>query len=93
MDVQQLKQLPEDIHRRCDESRAQGFRFLDRLVADFESGANRFNQNGEALFGVLEGDACVAVGGVNRDPLSTDTGIGRVRRVYVRREHPRPTAC
>jgi GNAT superfamily N-acetyltransferase len=67
------------------ESRREGFRFLERLRADLESGANRFDAPGEALLGVYRDAELVAVGGLNRDPYSRDAGTGRLRHLYV---HP-----
>ncbi|MBD0318936.1 MAG: GNAT family N-acetyltransferase [Gemmatimonadetes bacterium] len=67
------------------ESRREGFRFLDRLHADFESDANRFDAPGEALLGVYRGSALIAVGGLNRDPYVGDARTGRLRHLYV---HP-----
>jgi len=65
------------------ESRAEGHNFVDRLVDDFMDGSNRFDQPGEALFGVYAGGQLVAVGGLNRDPYLPDENAGRVRHVYV----------
>ncbi len=36
---------------------AEGFRFLTRLIAEWESGANRFDEQGECLLG------CFTTGG------------------------------
>lgn len=64
-------------------ARAEGFRHIDRLLDDFESGANLFDLLGEVLFGVWSEGSLVGVGGLNRDHYVE--GAGRVRRVYV---HP-----
>lgn len=65
------------------EARAQGFRFLDRFVAAWESGANRFDRPGECLLGALEGNALRAIGGISHDPYVTGGGTGRLRHLYV----------
>ena len=62
-------------------ARGEGFRFLDRLKVDWESGALRFEGEGEALLGVSCGGRMIAVGGVRQQ----SEGVGRVSRVYV---HP-----
>jgi GNAT superfamily N-acetyltransferase len=73
----------------CAEARAEGYNFLDTLVREWETSANRFDAPGEILLGCLEktnfdaGDL-VAVGGLNRDPFAGLPEIGRLRRVYVR---------
>ncbi|WP_158584016.1 GNAT family N-acetyltransferase [Salinibius halmophilus] len=63
------------------------FNFIRRLIVDFDSGNNRFDQQGEALFVVLDGRRLVAIGGVNIDPFESASGVGRVRRVYVLPEY------
>src|SRR5262245_61334172 len=65
------------------ESREQGFKFLDTLVRDYVSGANRFELPGEALFGIYDESGLLAVGGLNLDPFLHDLHVGRVRHVYV----------
>ena len=65
------------------ESAAEGFQFLTTLQAEWQSGANRFSQPGEGLFGAFEDGILIAVGGLSRDPFLTDPTIGRIRRIYV----------
>ena len=84
MEVVKLEQLPlDDLEPLVQESLAQGFDFVQRLVDDYLCGANRFERPGEALFGVYEGGRLIAVGGLNRDPYLADGHTGRVRHVYV----------
>lgn len=66
------------------EARAEGYNFIDTLVDDGASGANRFNGPGEAFFGCFDEGVLVAVGGPNVDPFAGDPQTGRIRRVYVR---------
>jgi GNAT superfamily N-acetyltransferase len=66
------------------EARAEGYNFVETLVADWASGANRFDAPGEALFACFEDGRLVAVGGLNVDPFAGDAQVGRIRRVYVR---------
>lgn len=68
------------------EARAEGYRFVDRLIDDWESGRNRFSEPGEKLLGVFAGGDLVAVGGLNRDPYVQRENVGRLRHIYV---HPR----
>lgn len=65
------------------ESRTQDHRFIDRLVAEYADGTNRFALPGEALYGVYCRERMIAVGGLNRDPFLVDSDVGRVRHVYV----------
>lgn len=66
-----------------EESESEGFRFLRRLLDDWNSGENRFSQPGEALFVADCVGQIVAVGGLNIDPYADDPTVGRVRRFYV----------
>ena len=71
------------------ESEQQGFRFVRRLVEEWESGANRFDGPGEALFVARVGNDVVGVCGLNVDPHADDPKIGRVRHLYVLVPHRR----
>jgi len=66
------------------EAVAEGFRFLTRLIAEWETGTNRFDQAGECLFGAFRNGRLIAVGGLSCDPFA-GPGTGRLRRVYVAR--------
>jgi GNAT superfamily N-acetyltransferase len=66
------------------EAKAEGYGFIERLVNEWESGANRFEGPGEVLSGQMEEDQLVAVGGLNCDPFAGSAAIGRIRRIYVR---------
>jgi GNAT superfamily N-acetyltransferase len=80
-----LDHLPlDDLHPMLEESRAQGFGFLDRLVDEYDRGINRFDKPGEGLFGVYSGGEMIAIGGLNHDPYLGQSDVARVRRVYVR---------
>jgi hypothetical protein len=53
IEIIRLEQLPmHDLQPLLEESRVQGFEFLDRLVAEYVNNINRFGKPGEALFGV-----------------------------------------
>lgn len=64
-------------------SQAEQFRFLQRLEEDWDSGANRFDDEGECLLGAVAGENLRALGGLNRDPYAQESGVGRLRHVYV----------
>ena len=65
------------------ESLLQDFDFMRRLIDDYTSGANRFDQTGEALFGAFANRQLIGVCGLNRDPYLDDPQVGRVRHLYV----------
>src|SRR4051812_6289699 len=65
------------------ESEQAGFRFIRRLVEEWDVGANRFDRPGEALFGARTRGQLVGVCGLNVDPYAADERVGRVRHLYV----------
>lgn len=82
--ITRLRELP---HERfavlLAESEASGYRFLRRVIDEWDSGANRFARDGEALFAAQIGGRLVGVCGLSIDPYLDDPRIGRVRNVYV----------
>ncbi|WP_339543251.1 GNAT family N-acetyltransferase [Pseudomonas sp. JAI120] len=82
LSIRRLDELPDEIHTLEAQAIAEGFRFLTRLITEWEAGANRFEQPGEYLLGVFCQKQLIAVGGVSRDPYAGST-VGRLRRVYV----------
>lgn len=84
--IRQTVVLPDELSELAVQARHEGFRFLDRLITEFESGSNLFAKQGEALFEARKGGALVGIGGLNHDPYvasATGLGIGRIRRLYV----------
>lgn len=81
--VRLQKLSPVEMEPLLYESHAQGFRFVDTLVEEYENGANRFDRPGEALYGVYQEKRLIAVGGLNRDPYLAANNVGRVRHLYV----------
>ncbi|MGX1195306.1 GNAT family N-acetyltransferase [Metabacillus sp. SLBN-84] len=90
MIVRRMNRLQkEQITPLLEESKSEGFRFVERLVHDFQTGKNKFSLPGEALFGVFHHDKLIAVGGLNRDPYDQDERMCRIRRFYVGKEYRR----
>ncbi|WP_257304716.1 GNAT family N-acetyltransferase [Geothrix campi] len=71
------------------ESEVEGFGFVSRLRDEWYSSRNRFDQPGEAFFTARVQGQLVGVCGLSRDPYSVQAGVGRVRRLYVRKEFRR----
>jgi ribosomal protein S18 acetylase RimI-like enzyme len=65
------------------EASVQGFAFLDRLVAEWESDRNRFDRLGECFIGAYTGERLVAIGGLSSDPYIEASDFGRLRHLYV----------
>lgn len=69
-----------------EESEAEGIFPLGRLVREWGTGENRFDQPGETLFAAVDEDSrLLGVCGLNRDPYLDDPDVGRVRHLYVAR--------
>ena len=80
--VEDLNSL--DITRLVQESEEEGYRFVTRLVNEFEDGSNVFDKTGEVLLCVKKNDGTVvAIGGINQSPFSQESEEGRLRRFYV----------
>jgi len=84
-----LNDLPASLGDLAADAEREGHRFLGRLTREWESGLNRFDRPGEALFAALEDDRLVGVGGLSVDPYENDSRVGRVRHLYVLPEHRR----
>ncbi len=85
--ISRVNVLPDDLAELAEHARSEGFRFLDRLTADFYSATNTLSAPGEAFFEVRDEGKLVGVGGLNRDPYVGAGTVGRVRRVYVEPAH------
>ncbi|MFS0864388.1 GNAT family N-acetyltransferase [Fredinandcohnia sp. 179-A 10B2 NHS] len=90
-EVKQINNLLNfDLDIIVNQSKQEGFRFVERLINDYRNGSNTFDHCGEGLFGVFnEEGVLVAIGGLNKDPFSNGQYIGRVRRFYVCEEYRR----
>lgn len=84
MKIEKIRALPGDIHNLANESQADGFRFLKRLVDDFSNGTNRFDGIGEVLLAAREQGHLIAIGGINNID-----GVARLRRFYVSKAYRR----
>lgn len=76
-----VDRLPVGFARLQAEARTEGYRFLDRLAADWEAGAMRFTQPGEVLLAACANEVLAAIGGLTREPMVP--GGFRMRRFYV----------
>ena len=74
--------LPAGFAALRAEARAEGYRMLDRLAAEWCSGENRFDRPGEALLAAYAGQELAGIGGVTLEPALA--GAVRMRRFYVR---------
>lgn len=75
--------LPDGILELLETSRSEGHDLVERLVAEWVDGTNRFDRTGEILLEARRFGRLVGVGGLNRDPYVDDPGVGRIRHLYV----------
>ncbi|MDW3096986.1 MAG: GNAT family N-acetyltransferase [Alphaproteobacteria bacterium] len=74
--------LPAGIDTLATASRAEGIRNLSTLVDQWQSGAQRFDQNNAALFAAFRDGELAGIGGITRED-GLDEPAMRVRRFYV----------
>jgi predicted GNAT family N-acyltransferase len=90
VDIQRITHLPAQIRVLEKEAVGEGFRFLTRLITEWDSGTNRFNAPGECLMAAYRNHQLIGIGGLSVDP-SVKKNIARLRRVYIsassRRHH------
>jgi N-acetylglutamate synthase-like GNAT family acetyltransferase len=72
-----------NLERLLIESEQEGYRFVRKLVDQYESGENRFQKAGEVLYVAVLDEEVVGVCGLNLDLYVQDDTLGRVRHLYV----------
>ncbi|PKP82198.1 MAG: GNAT family N-acetyltransferase [Alphaproteobacteria bacterium HGW-Alphaproteobacteria-18] len=77
-------ELPQGLERLVEAAAAEAVRNVGLLVSNWESGAQRFNRDGAALFAVFDGIALAGIGGVRREDTLPEPAM-RMHRFYV---HP-----
>jgi GNAT superfamily N-acetyltransferase len=80
--VQRLRDLAA-LTTLIAEGERSGSRFVGRLATEWDSGENRFDKPGEALFVARVDGQPVGVCGLNVDPYADERRVGRVRHLYV----------
>jgi GNAT superfamily N-acetyltransferase len=76
--------LPPGLESLAAAAAAEGVRNVRLLIENWESGAQRFDHAGAALFAAVDGETAAAIGGVRRE-TDTDESAMRMHRFYV---HP-----
>ena len=86
--IQNIAPDAAGLQRIAEKARAEGYSFVDRLLHEAQSGANRFDGAGECFLGLFMSGVLIGCGGLNRDPfVGGDTG--RLRHIYVSPDHRR----
>jgi len=83
VETTRLTDLPLGVEVLSREAEAHGYRFLRRLIEEWNTGANRFDGQREVLLAASIHGHLVGIGGLNSDPYSRHPGVGRVRHFYV----------
>jgi GNAT superfamily N-acetyltransferase len=78
--------LHPDIEALQLEAAAEGFRFVDKLIKDWLSAANRFDRPGELFLGAFQEGHLAGFCGLNHDHYADREGVGRLRHLYVRQD-------
>ncbi len=82
IEIHQINHLPSQLLTLEKEAVEEGFRFLTRLITQWNSGANRFDAPGECLMVAYLDRRLIGVGGLSVDPYAKGH-TARLRRVYV----------
>ncbi|CZT26579.1 GNAT family acetyltransferase [Pseudomonas cerasi] len=82
VEIRHITHLPPQILALEKEAVGEGFRFVTRLIAEWHSGANRFDAPGECFMAAYLNQQLIGIGGLSVDPY-VKTNTARLRRVYV----------
>ena len=82
--VQQVDELPAGLDQLIVASTRESFRFLERLRDEWDSGANRFDECGEALFVAYFDSSLAGVCGLNRDAYASRSDVSCGYRIWRR---------
>ncbi|WP_095588382.1 GNAT family N-acetyltransferase [Actibacterium ureilyticum] len=74
--------LPTDLEDLQRDAASEGYRFIERLVREWNDGTKRFNGPGERLLHARVSGQLAGIGGITIDPYEADAL--RMRRFYVR---------
>ncbi|WP_232695367.1 GNAT family N-acetyltransferase [Brevibacillus daliensis] len=79
---------PIELGELAIEAEEGGYEFVKRSMQEYQNGKNRFDQEGE-IFLVVKNDQQEIVGqcGLNHDPYLNQTGVYRLRHLYVSHKH------
>jgi GNAT superfamily N-acetyltransferase len=80
---QVVKAKPSGFQTMRGEALAEGYRFLERLAADWDFGALRFTRPGEMLLAAYSDGVLAGIGGLTVDPVLSKAL--RMRRFYIRK--------
>lgn len=71
----------------ADEALSDGDKFIQKTIDEWKGGVNTFSKPGEKFWAITIGEEYIACGGLNQDPYTEDSTMGRVRHVYVLKKY------
>jgi GNAT superfamily N-acetyltransferase len=75
--------VPAVLAELAADSQVDGHGMVRRLITEWTDGRNQFAGPAEALFTAACRNRVIGICGLNRDPFRSNTGTGRLRRLYV----------
>ena len=76
-----------DITPLLDSSVAEGYRFIQKLIDEYDNGKNRFDKKGELLLIIELDNQVIGIGGLNIEPYLNEDQVGRIRNIYIHPKH------
>ena len=84
--IQKVVKIPfEGFTTLLEESEQEGHQFLRRLEVQWLNGKNSFSLEGEGFYKAMNNEELIGLGGINQDPYSNKSNIGRIRRFYIKK--------
>ncbi len=74
--------FPRGFDALREDARSEGYKHIERLFAEWQSGENKFEKDDELLLAAFADGELAAIGGITQDPTLKRTL--RMRRFYVR---------
>ena len=81
--IEPITALPTDFSNLVRQSEKEGYAFVRRLVDKWNTGENQFDCIGECLLAAYDSNSTIGICGINIDPYTTQTGVARLRHLYV----------
>lgn len=81
--------LPDDLHLLQDEAAAEGYRFVEGILEEWDAGHYQADDERNTLLVVYREGVLAAIGAVTPDPYDPAPDLLRLRHVYVRPEYRR----
>ena len=83
MEIIRVTTLPPSFIELVEEFLVEGHGFVKRTQEEWVSGKNTFSQPGEVFYLAYRAGKIVGCCGINIDPYTTNSQVGRIRHLYV----------